>query len=144
MKEMEFRTDKFMRSLWEMLDTLKNDFVGDMANGATSVARRLIDEPNNAKALVHMNEIRTITDMANNYQHDCKALYDAFDKRFRFDHGDQKHSATALDVMRIITEISSDIQDIAPHIEFLFEPSDECIPSLFRDAFVTTFEVPAE
>lgn len=141
---MNFSTDKFMRGLREMLNTMKNDFVTDMCDDACAVSRRLIDEEDNAKCVKHMNEISTLANMATNFQHDCKALYDEFDKRFRYDHGDKKHSATAFDAMKIITEISGDIQNIAPHIEFLFEPSDECIPSLFRDAFVTTFEIPAE
>jgi len=143
---MNFSTDKFMRSLWEMLDTMKNDFVDDMCNDASIVSKRLIEDftVNNAKCLMHMNEIGTLANMATNFQHDCKALYDEFDKRFRYDHGDQKHSATALDAMKIITEIGSDIDNIAPHVGFLFEPEDECIPSIFRDAFNNTFEIPAE
>jgi hypothetical protein len=143
---MEFSTDKFMRSLWEMLDTMKNNFVDDMCNDASIVSKRLIEDftVDNTKCLKHMSEIGTLANMATNFQHDCKALYDEFDKRFRYDHGDQKHSATALDAMKIITEIGNDIDNIAPHIGFLFEPNDECLPSLFRDAFVSTFEIPAE
>jgi hypothetical protein len=135
-----------MRSLWEMLDTMKNNFVDDMCNDASIVSKRLIEDftVDNTKCLKHMSEIGTLANMATNFQHDCKALYDEFDKRFRYDHGDQKHSATALDAMKIITEIGNDIDNIAPHIGFLFEPNDECLPSLFRDAFVSTFEIPAE
>ena len=144
MREMNFSTDKFMRGLFEMLDGMKNDFVTDMCDDACGLSRRIVDETNNAKCLVLMNEVSTLASMATNFQHDCKALYDEFDKRFRYDHGDQKHSATALDVMKIITEIGNDIDNIAPHIGFLFEPDDECLPSLFRDAFVSTFEIPAE
>ena len=144
MREMNFSTDKFMRGLWEMLDGMKNDFVNDMCNDACIVSRRIVDETDNAQCLKHMSEIGTLADMAINFQHDCKVLYDEFDKRFRFDHGEGKHSATALDAMKIITEIGSDIDNIAPHIGFLFEPDDECLPSLFRDAFISTFEIPAE
>ena len=144
MREMNFSTDKFMRSLREMLDGMKNDFVTDMCDDACVLSRRIVDETNNAKCLVLMNEVSTLASMATNFQHDCKKLYDEFDQRFRFNHGDQKHSATALDAMKIITEIGSDIDNIAPHIGFLFEPEDECIPSIFRDAFVSTFEIPAE
>lgn len=141
---MDFSTDKFMCGLLEMLDTLKNDFVTDMCDDACNLSRRIVDETNNAKCLVLMNEVSTLASMATNFQHDCKTLYNEFDKRFRFGHGEQKHSATALDAMKIITEIGNDIDNIAPHIGFLFEPNDECIPSLFRDAFVSTFEIPAE
>ena len=144
MREMNFSTDKFMRSLFEMLDGMKNDFVNDMCDDACTYANRITDETNNAECLKYMNEISTLASMATNFQHDCKVLYDEFDKRFRYDHGDQKHSATALDAMKIITEIGNDIDNIAPHIGFLFEPNDECIPSIFRDAFVETFEIPAE
>ena len=141
---MNFSTDRFMRSLWEMLDNMRNDFTEDMCNDACTVSRRLIDETNNAKCLEHMNQISTLAEMTTNFRYDCKALFDEFDKRFRFNHGDQKHSATALDTMKIITEIGSDIDNIAPHVGFLFEPDDECIPSIFRDAFVNTFEIPVE
>jgi len=141
---MNFSTDKFMSGLKEMLNGMQNDFTNDMMSDATIVARRFIDESDDTKALVHMSEMGALANMATNFQHDCKTLYDEFDKRFRYDHGDQKHSATALDAMKVITEIGSDIDNIAPHIGFLFEPDDECIPSLFRDAFINTFEIPAE
>lgn len=144
---MNFSTDNFMRGLWEMLDTMKNDFVTDMCDDACTLSRRIVDETNNAKCLVLMNEVSTLASMATNFQHDCKALHNEFDKRFRYDHGDQKHSATTLDAMKIITEIGNDIDNIAPHLGFLFEAGDECIPSIFRDAFVeerNTFEIPAE
>jgi len=144
MREMNFSTDKFMSGLKEILDTVENDFVTDMCDDACAVSRRLIDEVDNAKCVKLMNEVSTLANMATNFQHDCKALYDEFDKRFRYDHGDKKHSATALDAMKIITEIGRDIDNIAPHIGFLFESDDECIPSLFRDAFINTFEIPAE
>jgi len=141
---MNFSTDKFMRGLREMLDTMKNDFVNEMCDDACTYANLIADETNNAECLKHMNEISMLASMATNFQHDCKTLYDEFDKRFRLDHGEGKHSATALDAMKIITEIGNDIDNIAPHIGFLFEPSDECIPSLFRDAFISIFEIPAE
>ena len=91
---MNFSTDKFMRGLWEMLDTMKNDFVTDMCDDACVLSRRIVDETNNAKCLVLMNEVSTLASMATNFQHDCKALYDEFDHRFRFNHGEQKHSAS--------------------------------------------------
>tara|TARA_B100000035_G_scaffold212022_1_gene181659 strand:+ start:414 stop:854 length:441 start_codon:yes stop_codon:yes gene_type:complete len=146
MREMNFSTDKFMRGLREMLDTMKKDFVDDMCSDASIVSKRLIEDftVDNDKCLKHMSEIGTLANMATNFQHDCEVLIDEFNNRFRYDHGDQKHSATALDAMKIITEIGSDIDNIAPHIGFLFEPDDECIPSIFRDAFVETFEIPAE
>jgi len=144
---MNFSTDKFMRGLWGMLDGIKTDFTNDMVEDGLLVAARLKENNNPMQSLAHMNEIGTLAEMATNMNHDCKVLFDEFDKRFRYDHGDQKHSATALDAMKIITEIGNDIDNIAPHLGFLFEASDECIPSIFRDAFAeerNTFEIPAE
>ena len=144
---MIFSTDKFLRSLKEMLDGISTDYLEDMANEATGHAIRLKMETNNEKALALMVEIGVLAEMSTNMKHDCKKLYDKFDQQFQYNHGDKKHSATALDTMKIITEIGARIDNIAPHLGFLFERSDEVIPSLFRNSFIeerTTFEIPAE
>lgn len=141
MREMNFSTDVFLSSLKEMLDGLSNDFSNDMVHDAMIVATRL--KENDGDALNHMREIGDLAQMTINLQHDCQTLFNEFDKRFRCDYGSGEHSATALDTMKIITEIGNDIEDIAPHISWLFEPEDKCIPSIFRDSFVETFTVPA-
>ena len=135
---MNFSTDVFLSSLKEMLDGLSNDFNNQMIHDAMIVATRL--KENDGDALNHMREIGDLAQITINHQHDCQTLFNEFDKRFRMLG---KYSATALDTMKIITEIGNDIEDIAPHISWLFEPDGECIPSIFRDSFVETFTVPA-
>lgn len=145
---MVFSTDQFMSKLKQTLDNIANGVQGDMINDAIINAEKLIQGHeliNNDSNLVdYMKEIGTLADISSNVNHDCKVLFDEFDKRFRYDHGEGKHSATALDAMRIITEIGNDIDNIAPHLGHLFEPDDDCFPSIFNDSFVTTFEIPAE
>jgi len=129
---MNFNTDVFLSSLKEMLDGLSNDFSNDMVHDAMIVATRL--KENDGDALNHMREIGDLAQITINLQHDCQTLFNEFDKRFHFN---REHCVTALDAMKIITEIGNDIDDIAPHISWLFEPEDECIPSIFRNSFVS-------
>ena len=129
---MNFNTDVFLSSLKEMLDGLSNDFSNDMVHDAIIVATHL--KENDGDALNHMREIGDLAQITINLQHDCQTLFNEFDKRFRFN---SEHCVTALDAMKIITEIGNDIDDIAPHISWLFEPEDECIPSIFRNSFVS-------
>jgi len=91
--------------------------------------------------LAHMNEISTLAEMCTNMKHDCEALKSAFDGMFRREHGSGKEAATGLDAMRIITEISNDINKIAPHISWLFE-DDDCniIQNIYNDSFFAPAE----
>jgi len=143
-----FSTDQFMSKLKQTLDNIANGVQEDMINDAVIIAERLVDTHvliNCDEELInYMKEIGTLADISSNMKHDCRVLFDEFDKRFRYDHGEGKHLATALDAMRIITEIGNDIDNIAPHLGHLFEPDDNCFPSIFNDSFVTTFEIPAE
>ena len=145
---MVFSTDRFMSTLKQTLDNIAKDFQGEMIGDGITNAEALIHDHelinNDSNLITYMKEIGTLADMTTNMSHDCKVLFDEFDKRFRYDHGEGKHSATALDAMRIITEIGNDIDNIAPHLGYLFEPDDNCFPSIFNDSFVTTFEIPAE
>ena len=109
---MVFSTDRFMTKIGDCLNQIATDFIGDMADDANIVARRLIDETDDKKALVHMNEISTLAEMCTNMKHDCEALENAFAGMFRREHGSGKEAATGLDAMRIITEISNDINKI--------------------------------
>jgi len=142
---MEFSTDKFMTTIRKQLDGIADDFVNDMADDAHIVARRLTSELDNEKALAHMNEIGTLAEMCTNMKHDCDALANTFETIFRREHGGGKEAANGLDAMRIITEVSNDINVIAPHISWLFEDSDcTIIQNIYNSSFIETFEIPAE
>jgi len=138
---MVFSTDRFITEIGNQLNQITTDFIGDMADDANIVARHLIDETDNEKALVHMNEISTLAEMCTNMKHDCKALESAFEAMFRREHGSGKEAATGLDAMRIITEISNDIDKIAPHISWLFE-DDDC--NIIQNIYNSSFFAPAE
>ena len=138
---MVFSTDRFMTKIGDCLNQIATDFIGDMADDANIVARRLIDETDDKKALVHMNEISTLAEMCTNMKHDCEALESAFAGMFRREHGSGKEAATGLDAMRIITEISNDINKIAPHISWLFE-DDDC--NIIQNIYNNSFFAPAE
>ena len=143
-----FRTDRFLSQLKRDLDTLAKDFQGEIISDGIINAEKLIHDHelinNDSNLVTHMIEIGRLAEMASNFTHDCKMLYAEFDKRFRDNHGEGKHSATALDAMRIITEVSKDIDNIAPHVGYLFESDSNFFPDIFTDSFVTTFEIPAE
>jgi len=138
---MVFSTDRFIAELGKQLNQIADDFINDMADDAHIVARRLTGELDNEKALAHMNEIGTLAEMCTNMKHDCEALESAFDGMFRREHGSGKEAATGLDAMRIITEISNDINKIAPHISWLFE-DDDCniIQNIYNDSFFAPAE----
>jgi len=138
---MVFSTDRFMTEIGKQLNQIADDFVNDMADDAHIVARCLTGELDNEKALAHMNEISTLAEMCTNMKHDCKALESAFAGMFRREHGSGKEAATGLDAMRIITEISNDINKIAPHISWLFE-DDDC--NIIQNIYNNSFFAPAE
>ena len=141
---MVFSTDKFMAEIGRSLSGLADDYINDMADDANIVARRLIDETDNKKALAHMNEISTLAEMCTNMKHDCKALESAFDGMFRCEHGNGKEAATGLDAMKIITEIGNDINKIAPHISWLFEDDDYIGGNIIQNIYNDSFFAPAE
>ena len=136
---MVFSTDKFITTIRKQLDGIADDFINDMIHDAKIVATRL--EEDDDDALTHMNEISTLAEMCTNMRHDCNALASAFEDVFRREHGSGKEAATGLDAMRIITEISNDINVIAPHISWLFEDS-ECtiIQNIYNDSFFAPAE----
>ena len=136
---MVFSTDKFITTIRKQLDGIADDFINDMIHDAKIVATRL--EENDDDALTHMNEISTLAEMCTNMRHDCDALANAFEDIFRREHGSGKEAATGLDAMRIITEISNDINVIAPHISWLFEDSDcTIIQNIYNDSFFAPTE----
>ena len=136
---MVFSTDKFITTIRKQLDRIADDFINDMIHDAKIVATRL--EENDDDALTHMNEISTLAEMCTNMRHDCDALANAFEDVFRREHGSGKEAATGLDAMRIITEISNDINVIAPHISWLFEDSDcTIIQNIYNDSFFAPAE----
>lgn len=136
---MVFSTDKFITTIRKQLDGIADDFINDMIHDAKIVATRL--EENDDDALTHMNEISTLAEMCTNMRHDCDALANAFEDVFRREHGSGKEAATGLDAMRIITEISNDINVIAPHISWLFEDSDcTIIQNIYNDSFFAPAE----
>jgi hypothetical protein len=138
---MVFSTDKFITTIRKQLDGIADDFITDMCDDACRVARRLIDETNDAKCLGHMNEISTLAEMCTNMKFDCNALANAFEDVFRREHGSGKEAATGLDAMKIITEIGNDINVIAPHISWLFEDSDcTIIQNIYNDSFFAPAE----
>lgn len=136
---MVFSTDKFITTIRKQLDGIADDFINDMIHDAKIVATRL--EENDDDALTHMNEISTLAEMCTNMRHDCNALASAFEDVFRREHGSGKEAATGLDAMRIITEISNDINVIAPHISWLFEDGDcTIIQNIYNDSFFAPAE----
>ena len=136
---MVFSTDKFITTIRKQLDGIADDFINDMIHDAKIVATRL--EEDDDDALTHMNEISTLAEMCTNMRHDCNALASAFEDIFRREHGSGKEAATGLDAMRIITEISNDINVIAPHISWLFEDSD-C--TIIQNIYNSSFFAPVE
>ena len=136
---MVFSTDKFITTIRKQLDGIADDFINDMIHDAKIVATRL--EENDDDALTRMNEISTLAEMCTNMRHDCDALANAFEDVFRREHGSGKEAATGLDAMRIITEISNDINVIAPHISWLFEDGD-C--TIIQNIYNSSFFAPAE
>ena len=136
---MVFSTDKFITTIRKQLDGIADDFINDMIHDAKIVATRL--EEDDDDALTHMNEISTLAEMCTNMRHDCNALASAFEDVFRREHGSGKETATGLDAMRIITEISNDINVIAPHISWLFEDGD-C--TIIQNIYNSSFFAPAE
>ena len=136
---MVFSTDKFITTIRKQLDGIADDFINDMIHDAKIVATSL--EENDDDALTHMNEISTLAEMCTNMRHDCNALASAFEDVFRREHGSGKEAATGLDAMRIITEISNDINVIAPHISWLFEDGD-C--TIIQNIYNSSFFAPAE
>ena len=136
---MVFSTEKFITTIRKQLDGIADDFINDMIHDAKIVATCL--EENDDDALTHMNEISTLAEMCTNMRHDCDALANAFEDLFRREHGSGKEAATGLDAMRIITEISNDINVIAPHISWLFEDSDcTIIQNIYNDSFFAPAE----
>ena len=136
---MVFSTDKFITTIRKQLDGIADDFINDMIHDAKIVATRL--EEDDDDALTHMNEISTLAEMCTNMRHDCDALASAFEDVFRREHGSGKEAATGLDAMRIITEISNDINVIAPHISWLFEDGD-C--TIIQNIYNSSFFAPVE
>ena len=136
---MVFSTDKFITTIRKQLDGIADDFINDMIHDAKIVATRL--EEDDDDALTHMNEISTLAEMCTNMRHDCNALASAFEDIFRREHGSGKEAATGLDAMRIITEISNDINVIAPHISWLFEDGD-C--TIIQNIYNSSFFAPVE
>ena len=136
---MVFSTDKFITTIRKQLDGIADDFTNDMIHDAKIVATRL--EEDDDDALTHMNEISTLAEMCTNMRHDCNALASAFEDIFRREHGSGKEAATGLDAMRIITEISNDINVIAPHISWLFEDGD-C--TIIQNIYNSSFFAPVE
>ena len=136
---MVFSTDKFMTQVRKQLNQIADDFTNDMVHDAKIVATRL--EEDDDDALTHMNEISTLAEMCTNMRHDCNALASAFEDIFRREHGSGKEAATGLDAMRIITEISNDINVIAPHVSWLFEDGD-C--TIIQNIYNSSFFAPVE
>ena len=136
---MVFSTDKFLTTIRKQLDGIADDFTNDMIHDAIIVATRLQEDDDDA--LTHMNEISTLAEMCTNMRHDCDALANAFEDVFRREHGSGKEAATGLDAMKIITEIGNDINDIAPHISWLFEDSD-C--TIIQNIYNSSFFAPVE
>ena len=135
MKEKVFSTDIFLSSLSQTLDDIASSITNDIILDAKGIALKFNEDDD--RTLDHMIEIGALADMVTSVEHDIKTLFNEFDKRFRFTHRDGKYFATALDAMRIITEIGNDIGNIAPHVEWLFEPHDMTLQNIFNDSFIT-------
>lgn len=133
MKEKVFNTDKFLSALKQTLDSIASGFENDMILDAIIVATRLKEDDDNA--ISHMQEIGNLAEMISNHNHDCRTLFEEFDNKFRKLHGEGKEQANALDAMAIITDIGR--SNLAPHVEWLFEPNDMTLQNIFNDSFIT-------
>ena len=133
-----------MSELRKRLDMIANDFEGDVVGDGIINAERMIHDNQFGdpdKVFEAMQEIGTLAEMITNMHHDCDALANAFEAVFRREHGSGKEAATGLDAMKIITEIGNDINDIAPHISWLFEDSDcNIIQNIYNDSFFAPAE----
>jgi len=132
MKEKVFSTDKFLSALKQTLDDIASGFENDMISDAKIVATRL--KENNDNAISHMQEIGNLAEMVLNHNHDCRVLFEEFNKRL-FYFRINKKPANALDAMAIITDIGRN--NPAPHVEWLFEPGDMTLQNIFNDSFIT-------
>jgi len=132
MKEKIFSTDKFLSTLKQTLDDIASGFETDMIDDAKIVATRLKEGKGNAMS--HMQEIGNLAEMVSNHNHDCRVLFEEFNKRLKFCRINKK-PANALDAMAIITDIGRN--NPAPHVEWLFEPDDMTLQNIFNDSFIT-------
>ena len=132
MKEKVFSTDKFLSALKQTLDDIAGGFETDMIDDAKIVATRLKEGKGNA--ISHMQEIGNLAEMVLNHNHDCRVLFEEFNKRL-FYFRINKKPANALDAMAIITDIGRN--NPAPHVEWLFEPGDMTLQNIFNDSFIT-------
>ena len=136
---MVFSTDKFLGDLKMRLDMIAGDFCNDMITDGVIIASRLKEDDDDN--LAHMQEIGTLAEMCADMESDCDKLAAAFEAEFRSKHGSGKHAATGLDAMKIITAISNDINDIAPHISWLFEDNDcDIIQRIYNNSFLAPAE----
>ena len=141
---MVFSTDSFLLELRKQLSQIASDFEDDMVGDGIILAERMthdnqFGDPD--KVFESMQEMGTLAEMITNMHHDCDALASAFEDVFRREHGSGKEAATGLDAMRIITMISNDINDIAPHISWLFEDNDNnIIQNIYNDSFFAPAE----
>ena len=135
MKEKIFSTDKFLSALKQTLDDIAGGFETDMIDDAKIVATRLMTFAcKNDNAISHMQEIGNLAEMVSNHNHDCRVLFEEFNKRL-FYFRINKKPANALDAMAIITDIGRN--NPAPHVEWLFEPGDMTLQNIFNDSFIT-------
>lgn len=132
MKEKVFSTDKFLSALKQTLDDIAGGFETDMVSDAKIVAARLKEGKGNA--ISHMQEIGNLAEMVSNHNHDCRVLFEEFNKRLKYFRINKK-PANALDAMAIITDIGRN--NPAPHVEWLFEPDDMTLQNIFNDSFIT-------
>ena len=135
---MVFSTDMFLTELKRVVEGTVNDITNDVVQDAITVAGRL--KENDDDVVGHMQEIGQLAEVITNTDYDGKHLLAEFNRLFYERHGQHKHQATALDAMKIITHIDENIEDIAPHLMWLFEDADETIPSIFRSSFITSSE----
>lgn len=135
---MVFSTDMFLTELKRVVEGTVNDITNDVVQDAITVAGRL--KENDDDVVGHMQEIGQLAEVIANTDYDGKHLLAEFNRLFYERHGQHKHQATALDAMKIITHIDENIEDIAPHLMWLFEDADETIPSIFRSSFITSSE----
>jgi len=141
-----FSTDKFLRQLKTQLDERSNGIKNDLIWDGCIIAQRIVDldKPANHNDITkQMAEMRTLIDMIEAYEYDCNNLYSEFDRLFCERHGEGKHSASAIDAMDIIANISNRIYDIAPHLDYFFkDPDNDTIQQIYNNSFVMTFEIP--
>lgn len=135
---MVFSTDMFLTELKRVVEGTVNDITNDVVQDAITVAGRLKKDDDDVVG--HMQEIGQLAEVIANTDYDGKHLLAEFNRLFYERHGQHKHQATALDAMKIITHIDENIEDIAPHLMWLFEDADETIPSIFRSSFITSSE----